>query len=254
MNPASLRRFLVLALVLGSLTGLDALAAGKRRAVQHPGPAQPVGPKITATVHGTVLDNATGLPIASVRVSIGNKSDVTASDGKFSAKDATGFGSINVEATRSGYQPVTAEITKDGEQTITLRMTPTPTVRVRKTDGSTVDVDYESVEFGYAVPFSGYRKAAYEEFCKNGVSVQIDRSEIRRINGPATVVNGGVPCCPDKQVLKLNVELKSGERADVYFLDSCEAGVTRIDFIARHHTLGQFQYIPFTEISEVVFP
>jgi len=243
MNPSRILSFI---LILACATSL---AAGKRRAVEHPGPAV----QLTGTIRGTILDDTTGVPVASVRVSVGTRSDVTGADGKFEAKNVTGTGSILVEATRSGYLTKTYTITTSGDQTITLRLTPTPTVHVRKIDDSTLDVDFESVEFGYAVPFSGYRQYRYEDFCKGGTAVQIDRSEISRINGPATVVHGS-PCCPDKDVLKVNLLLKTGETTDVFFIDSCEAGVTRIDLIARDHLQGQFKFIPFTEIREVVFP
>jgi hypothetical protein len=252
MTPARVRSSLSLALVLICLTGLSAAAEGKRRAVTHPGPA---GDLITAgVIKGVVLDDTTGAPIASVRITAGTKQDVTGADGKFESKNVTGFGFILVEATRSGYLTKTEKITTSGDRQLTLRMTPTPTVHVRKTDNTTLDVDFESLEFGYAVPFSGYRQAQYEDFCKNGATVQIDRSEIRKINGPASVVHGAASCCPDKDVLRVNLQLKSGETTDVYFIDSCEAGVTRIDLIARDHLKGQFQFVPFTEISEVVFP
>lgn len=250
MNPVSSRRFLSLFLALCLFSTLSAHAA-KRRAVAHPSPA---GDLITsALITGVVLDDTTGVPIASARLSIGAKSDVTAADGKFSAKNVSGYGFISVEATRSGYLPASTKLTTSGDHQVTLRMTPTPTVHARKTDGTTYNLDFESLEFGYAVPFSGYRQYQYEEFCKNGVNVQIDRSEIKQINGPATVVTGA-PCCPTKDVLKVNLELKTGENVDVYFIDSCEAGVTRIDLIARDHTQGQFVYLPFSELSEVVFP
>jgi hypothetical protein len=226
------------------------LHAEKRRAVAHPAP---LGDKLTINVEGVILDDATGTPVSAVRVTVGNRSDVTSTDGKFSAHGATGFGSIDITATRSGYLAKTVTVNASGDHTVTLRLTPTPTVKVTKTNASVMNVDAESVEFGYAVPFSGYRQYPYEDFCKGGTAVAIDRSEIKRIVGPATVVSDA-PCCPSKNVLKINLELRTGEKTDVYFLDSCEAGVTRIDFIARDHTGGMFQYIPFTEITEVVFP
>ena len=251
MTPVFFRRSLSFLFILCFFVALSA-QAGKRRAVGHPSPA---GEKLTlGTVSGVVLDDSTGLPINAVRVAIGTKEDVTAADGKFSAKNVTGYGAITVAATRSGYVTKSASITTSGDHQITLRMTPTPTVRVRKTDGTTLNVDFESLEFGYAVPFSGYRKYPYDEFCKNGVSVQIDRAEMKQINGPATIVASGVPCCPGTNVLKVGLELKNGEKFDGFFVDSCEAGVTRIDLIARDHTQGQFVYLPFSELSEVVFP
>lgn len=251
MTPAFSRRSLSLLFVLCSFVALSA-EAGKRRSVAHPSPA---GEKLTlGTVSGVVLDDSTGLPINAVRVAIGSKEDVTAADGKFSAKNVTGYGVITVAATRSGYVTKSTGITTSGDHQVTLRLTPTPTVRARKTDGTSLNLDFESLEFGYAVPFSGYRKYPYDEFCKNGATVQIDRAEIKQINGPATIVGTGVSCCPGKNVLKVGLELKNGEKFDGYFIDSCEAGVTRIDLIARDHTQGQFVYLPFSELSEVVFP
>jgi hypothetical protein len=243
MNASRIFPFILILACAGSL------AAGKRRAVEHPGPAA----LLTGTIHGTILDDTTGVPVPSVRVSVGNRSDVTGADGKFQANNVSGAGSIPVEASRSGYLTKTYTITTSGDQTITLRLTPTPTVHVKKTDDSTLEVDFESAEFGYGVPFSGYRQFRYEDFCKGGLAVQIDRSEISKINGPAVVVHGS-PCCPDKDVLRVNLLLKTGETTDVFFIDSCEAGVTRIDFIARDHLQGQFKFIPFSEIREVVFP
>lgn len=251
MHPASIRRLLSLIFVLSLLTSLS-VHAGKRRAVAHPSPA---GNAITIPIlNGTVLDDVTGLPVNAARVSVGTKSDVTRPDGTFTVKNVTGFGFIAIEATRSGYLAKSVNLTTGGDQQVTLRMTPTPTVVVSKTDGATVHLDYESVEFGYPVVFSGYRKYPHEDFCKNGVPVQIDRSEIKKIIGPATVVSGAAPCCPTMDVVKINLELKTGEKVDVYFIDSCEAGVTKFDIIGREHTLGRFVYIGFSDVNEVVFP
>jgi hypothetical protein len=82
--------------------------------------------------------------------------------------------------------------------------------------------------------------------------VTVTRNEIRRINGTATK---GVQanCCGTKEVEKINVELKTGEVTDLYFVDTCN-GIPSIDLIGRDHTSGKLVYTAFTSITEVVFP
>lgn len=246
------RSTLSLILVLACITAIPAEAAGKRRAVAHPGPS---GPQISVVVSGIVLDNVTGAPVNGARVRLGNRSALTTTDGKFFSLSANGFAPLSVEASRTGYKTKAQEITTSGTLDLTIRLEPMPTVRIRKTDNTILDVDADSIEFGYPVVFSGYNKAEHEEFCKaGGAQVTIDRSQMRRIVGPA-VARTDSPCCADKEVLRVNLELTTGEKADFWFKDSCDAAVgTHIDVIARVHTTGLLEYTPFTEIAEVVFP
>jgi hypothetical protein len=249
MHSDKLRRtvtFLSLAFVLA----VPSFAATKRRAANHPA----AGGQLTADITGTVLDNGTGQPISSVRVKVGRESDTTDAAGKFDLKTVTGFnGSINVEVTRSGYTSKTVRLTTGGKQDLTIRLDPTPTVRVRKVDGTTYDIDFDSAEFGYAVTFSGYRSDTFEDFCKaDGTSIAVDRTQLRRITGPAVTATGSA-CCPNTAAVKVNIELKTGEKTDVVFLDACN-GYPNIDFLGRDHTTGKFQYIPFHDIAEITFP
>jgi hypothetical protein len=255
MTPSRHRSTLSLILVLACVAGIPAQAAGKRRAVQHPGPAGPTGPQISVVVSGIVLDSVTGAPVNGARVRLGSRSSLTTTDGRFFSLSTTGPSPVSVEATRTGYKPKTEQLSTSGTHELTIRMDPLPTVRIRKTDNTTFDVDADSIEFGYPVLFSGYNKAEYEEFCKaGGAQVTIDRSQIRRIVGPA-VARTDSPCCAGKDVLRVNLELTTGEKADFWFKDSCDAAVTtHIDVIARVHTTGLLEYIPFTDIAEVVFP
>ena len=102
------------------------------------------------------------------------------------------------------------------------------------------------------MPFSGYYDNEYDDFCKaDGTQVQIDRTQMKKITGPGTLVSVG-NCCGDRQVEKVNLLLKNGQTFDATFSDSCQ-GYT-IDLIGREHGTGQFVYIHFSDIAEVVFP
>jgi hypothetical protein len=215
------------------------------------------GNKLTAEkITGTVIDDVTGQPVTLVHVQVGDRSDTTDSQGKFEVRNVAGYhGLITIEATRTGYTTKTQQLTVSGNQTLTLRVQPLPTVHVRKTNSSTtIDYDLDSVEFGYPVLFSGYNKASSEEFCKpNGTAVTLSRTDIRRITGPATLVQQ-VSCCATHTLLKVNAELKTGEVTDLFFVDTCSSGIQGIDFIARNHITGVLEYTKFSDVSEIVFP
>jgi CarboxypepD_reg-like domain len=244
-------RLLTAALVATVVFTAAPSQAQRRRAASHP-TAQ--GKLTSPKISGTVVDDATGQPVIFARVRVGDRIDSTDSAGKYQVKNVSSFqGSILVEVSRTGYNTKTVQSPTGGEQVIDVRMVPLPTVHVKKADNTTVELDADSVEFGYPVVFSGYNTAAFEEFCKpNGTSVTLNRSEIRRINGVATK---GVhaACCGTKEVEKINVELKTGEITDLYFVDTCN-NVQSIDLIGRDHTSGKLVYTAFTSISEVVFP
>lgn len=254
MHAIHPRRMLTVALIAtAAFATVPSHAQGRRRAAAHPTAANKLtSPKIS----GTVLDDVTGQPVLFVHVRVGDRFDTTDSAGKYEAKNVSSFGgSIVVEAVRTGYTTKTVQLTTGGEQVVNLRLQPLPTVHVKKADNTTLELDADSIEFGYPVVFSGYNTAAFEEFCKpNGTAVTVNRSEIRRVNGAAT---RGVQaaCCGTKEVEKINVELKSGEVTDLYFVDTCNNGtVTSIDLIGRDHASGKLVYTAFTAVSEVVFP
>jgi hypothetical protein len=243
------RSFLSLLVAVACVVAVSA-EAGKRRAVQHPGPA---AIKIAVTATGTVLDNVTGAPINDATVRIGSRTSRTFQDGKFSVS-GSGFGSVDVEASRSGYQSKSVTLTTAGQHDLVIRLQPTPTVRLRKTDNTVLDVDFESIEFGYPGEFGGYNKAVFETFCKSdGGQVNIDRSQIKRIIGPAVVTTSS-PCCPGAEALKVTIELKTGETKEYWFSDSCTANTTHFDVIARVHTTGVIVYTEFKLLAEAIFP
>jgi hypothetical protein len=49
----------------------------------------------------------------------------------------------------------------------------------------------------------------------------------------------------------VTVEMKSGERTQAFFNDSCFG--TEVDFIGRERSTGQYLYLRFTDIAELDF-
>ena len=249
MHLTQLRRLLCVALVATCIAAVPSEAGSKRRSVRK----TPVQAQFTADITGTVLDAVTGQPVISARVHAGRVSKTTDAAGKFELKGVEAAGSLTIEVTRSGYTPATQVLTTGGAHDLTIHVTPLPTVMVRKVDGTVLQLDYDSIRFGYPIPFSGYRDAEFEDFCKaDGTAVVIDRSEIRKMTGPATTVKHA-PCCGDVDTLKINVTLKSGESMDVYFVDACN-GFPNIDVFGIDHLTAKAQYIAFTQLAEIVFP
>ena len=250
MYLTHLRRLLCVALVATCIAAVPAEAAGKRRSVRK----TPVTGQLTADISGTILDAATGQPVVAARVEAGESSKQTDSTGKFTLKGVTIVGStINVKVSRSGYTTSTLQLNGGGPHNLSIRLSPLPTVTVRKTDNTTVQLDSDTIRFGYSIPFSGYRDAEFEEFCKaDGSPITIDRAQISRITGPATTTRHA-PCCGSVDTVKINVTLKTGENMDVYFVDACN-GFPNVELLGRDHTTAKAQYIPFSSIAEVVFP
>jgi hypothetical protein len=244
----NLRRLLSVALVATCITAVQADAAGKRRSAKHP-----TAPNaIQADIEGTVLDDVTGQPVPNASVEAGGRDDITNNSGKFELEGVSGAGSVDLVVTRSGYQEKHVAITASGKQTITVRLTPRATVSVRKTDGTTVQLDDNSIEFGFSDAFQ-YRSSTSEDFCRpDGTEINVKREEIARINGPATLVQSA-PCCTAQTVQRVNVTLKVGGATDLFFSDTCN--FTRsVDLVGRNHATGRIVFIPFSQIAEVIFP
>lgn len=248
MNPAQLRRFAV-AVVIATVISVPSYAAAKRRAVGHRTPPVP----ITGTVTGTVTDAVTGAPVVALTVSIGIRSGATDAQGKFEVKNVTGAGTLEVKTDRSGYLPTTTVLGPNDPKILSLRVTPTPTITVRRTNGQTVQIDTESMKFGYPVPFSGYRDSEFEDFCKaDGTKVRYNNSELKRLVGPATSTSAAA-CCSGGDAMRMTVTLRTGETSDLVFTDTC-AGRETVDLGGRNHTTGDFEHIVISEIAEIVFP
>jgi hypothetical protein len=249
MNLAKLRFNLLAALAAALLIAVPSQAQ-KRRAV---GQRSPGAPFSVDVLSGTVLDSVTNQPVVGASVFGGNRTDVTDAQGRFDLKVISGFGSLTIQIERSGYEPFTSSW-KPGDPTpLSLRLKATKTVTIRKTSGENVEVDMESLKFGYPVPFSGYRDAESEDFCTvDGNKVYIHRAQMAKLTGPAVLVAGGA-CCTSGNAEKMTLTLKSGQTMDVLFTDTCEERY-KVDIGARLHTTGTFVHVPITDIAEIVFP
>ncbi|MEA2488278.1 MAG: CarboxypepD reg-like domain, partial [Acidobacteriota bacterium] len=218
--------------------------AAKRRAAGHP-----ANTASDATLRGTVLDNVTGQPVTGATVTVqglSNKTDTTDVAGHFEIKHLP-FGVYTLSFTRTGYEPKSAGITATANSStpIETRLTPKPVVLVKMTNGSTVQIDTETVEFAYMVPFSGYARSEYARFCLPGTGeFQPDRSEIKKISGPI-VPGTNASCCKDGNPLKATVQLRNGQTSEVFFIDSCVG--YEVNFIGRDHVSGQFVFLKFNE-------
>jgi hypothetical protein len=248
MNPAKLRRSPAAALLVTLALTVPAFAA-KHRAVGHRSP----GVEFTVTVTGVVLDAATNQPVISASVVADTRFDATDTQGRFELKNAKGAGTILVEITRSGYLPQSVRLTPGAPTALTIRMTPTPTVTVRLTDGSVKTLDNESLKFGYPLAFTGYIESEAEDFCvvTDSTKQNINKSRMARIVGPAQTVVAGACCTGNAQ--KMTLTLKTGEVMDVIFTDTCQERY-KVDVGAREHVSGQFVHLLITDIAEIVFP
>jgi hypothetical protein len=247
-----IRRRVAAVAILLAVSAFPLLAAeptsSKRRSTT---PRSP-GPAVTAEVSGTVTDVVTGKPVINVRVNGGRRSDHTDASGRYSIKNAEGFGSILLEAERSGYKLYSTKLNGAGPFTVDIKLQPTPTVSVKKTDGTSLELDFEDLRFGYPVPFLGYRAGPSETFCFPDAHVtEVNKSEMRKLTGPG--VTAASACCTNRNAMKINLLLKNGQGSDVYFVDSCELEYT-MELIGTIHDTGASTDIPFADIAEVVFP
>lgn len=251
MNHAILRRLPALALLAALFAATASEAATfKRRAVAH----RPLPGQFTKDVSGTVLDAVTGRPVIAMTVTIGTRSVATNANGQFEIAKAAGAGTMVVEFSRSGYVFHTVSLTAASNGALgNVHIAPTKTATVRRTNGTTLELDMESLKFGYAVPFTGYLADEFDEFCKTTDTTKntINRSQMAKLTGPAQTVPAGNCCTGNAD--RMTLTLKSGEVMEVLFLDTCQERYT-VDIIGRDHVTGQFVYLPVREIAEVVFP
>lgn len=243
------RRSISLVFLSLILAATSFAAPQKRRAVS-PGTAPQPGSAPTATLTGTVIDNATGGALAEVNVSQAGRSGRTDAQGHFTIKIPIGVNTV-LQFTRVGYETSQVTVNINGDTAQTFKLTPKATVHVRMTNGQAYDLDTETVEFGYVAPFSGYIKDTKLNLCKaGGESFQPDRADIKKITTGTTLTDA--TCCSSGPIPAINVELKAGGTTTAGFTDACFG--YKVDIIAQSHTTSQPVYLHFADVAEVTFP
>ncbi|HYS54606.1 MAG TPA: carboxypeptidase-like regulatory domain-containing protein [Thermoanaerobaculia bacterium] len=211
-------------------------------------------PTQNVTISGVVRDSS-GAPVAGAIVRSGtffSNHNGTAADGKYSITLPGGRPTL-VTIEDFAFEPVTVTITPTKDAAIDFTITQSrPTVTVKLTNGETHVLDLGTSQFAYLITFSGYARSDNANFCKpDGSSISPAKTEFTKIVGPAMSVNFGT-CCTRGPVMTLSIELKSGEKSQVYFNDSCIGN--EVDFLGRERSTGLYNYFNFANISEIDFP
>jgi hypothetical protein len=249
--PATL--LLILTVATAALAAPEA-ASNKVRAIQ---------PLPETLFFGRIMDGLTGNPVVAAEVVNGKRLVLT---------DTAGYFTISLPANRSatlvihrsGYEPVTQTVqvieSAGGvivspavpSPPVPFTMTPKATINVRDLSGTAITVDPETFLFGYVLPFASPVTSEAASLCRSdGAPFNPDRTELARIIGPATRVRSSA-CCTLGEVLAVTVEMKSGERLQASFTDSC-AGY-EIAVIGRDHVTAQPVSVSLANVSEIVFP
>ena len=220
-------------------------AAERRRVIT------PASPDELIVITGTVLDSASNAPVFQAQVVNEGRTVTADSQGRFSIKVPLNR-NTTLTAQRWGYTAASQTIKVGATAAFELHLAPKPVITLREVDGATHTLDYESSQFAYLIPFSGYAKFDNADFCKtDGSKWQPAKEEFKRIAGPATSSTFS-SCCTLGPVMGLDVEMKSGEAAHVYFNDSCFGN--EVDFVSRDRSNGQFVFYNFAKVAEIVFP
>jgi len=239
-----------LAILTALLLSLPLFAAEKRRSVGVPDVAS--GPPVTITCKGTVTDAATGLPVAFATITTDKGKRAYASRlGTFAFKLVTTNADVGLTASRTGYDSsATVRISGDGTHEVNFRLQGRPAIALQKSDGTIIALDDDSLKFGYVVPFIGYQTETGTDFyLTDGTRAKIPFAQMTRITGLGTSVPNSYCQRPAQRVL---LELRDTTIHDATFIDACY-GYT-VDLIARDHVTGDVVYLPFSEVTELVFP
>jgi hypothetical protein len=226
-----------------------------------------VRPVTDGIYSGSVIDATTQRPVIDAAVISGTRVSRTDARGAFTIVIPTGR-SVLMTIRRSGYNELQLAVSlpavPNGAPEIILptnppatptppvAMTPRPPVSVKMTNGQTVSLDAESIQFAYIIPFSSPSTSESASFCRtDGTTFTPDRSEFARIVGPATAASNS-SCCKLGSVLTVNVEMKNGDKAQVFFTDSCFG--YDVVLSGRERESGSFLYLKFSEIASAEFP
>jgi len=224
-----------------------------------------VRPVAEGVYSGTVVDATTSKPVIEAEVTSGSRTVKTNAIGLFNLVIITGR-PVAITIHRSGYEdlPLTTTLPTPSAPEVSpvvpapplpvtpLALTPKATVVVKTTNGTTMRLDADTVQFAYVIPFSNPATSTVASVCHtDGTADDIDRSELARIIGPA-VSTTNAACCKLGPALAIDFEMKTGEKEHVLLTDSC-FGYDCI-FTGRDHDSAQYVQVKFTDVASIDFP
>lgn len=201
---------------------------------------------------GRVYDSTRSDPVVSAKVSEGQFSTLTNSQGQYSLSGIDG-GTVTITVERWGYETATLQLQLDpGANTHDIAMVSLPEVLVTTASG-TSRLDLSSVEFGYLVPFVGAVLNPTLDTCtSDGTTRTLEKSDIARIDGPATRVAAG-PCChATQQAEMVHITLKDSTVIEALLPTSCapyDMNIVGLDkgTLATH-------FLRLKDATSIVFP
>jgi Carboxypeptidase regulatory-like domain len=254
MNPGKIRNILQFAAAAGLLLALPVLAADpqaqtdaagkpKHRALKVPVPAD--------ALTGRITDSLTGLGLSEATITFGNQSADSDANGFFTF-DKPAQGVVTVSVTRWGYGSSSRSVTvTGGTNVVNFALAGKPVTTLKDTDGVTHVLDAELSQFAALVPFSSPHRSDSAKFCTAGAKETIDKNNIKQILGPGVLVDNA-SCCSMGPTLQITLKMKDNSTKLATFDDAC-IGAT-IDFVGRNRTSGEWEFIHFTNISTIDFP
>jgi hypothetical protein len=253
MNPGKIRSIVQFAAAVGLLLALPALAAdpqaktdavsSKRRAVKPVAPAQ--------AISGQVTDAATGAGLSEAVITFGSQTIDADDHGLFTIPNPTP-GAATISVTRWGYGNASKSVTiSAGTNLVNFPLVGKPVTTLKDTDGVTHVLDAELSQFATLVPFSSPHRSDSAKFCTTGAKETIDKNNIRQIIGPGVLVDNA-SCCSMGQTLQVTLKMKDGSTKIATFDDAC-IGAT-IDFVGRNRVSGEWEFVHFTNVTQIDFP
>ena len=214
----------------------------------------PAASPATVTIRGVVRDSS-GTPVPGAYVRSGTYSSShnngTKVDGKYSLTIPGGRPTL-LTIEDFAFDTVTVPMTPTADMTVDFTLTTAlPTVTVTLNNGEKHVLDLGTSRFAYYIVFANYARFSSANLCKtDGSAFAPHKSEFAKIVGPFSLVNFS-PCCSRGPVVTANVEMKSGEKMQVYFNESCFG--SELDFLGRERSTGVYDYFKFDDIAEIDF-
>lgn len=212
-------------------------------------PVRPEPPAI-ASLTVIVADGATSQAIAGADVESFGQRFTTDGSGSIVFDGLREKQVVTLTVTRSGFDPQTRSVTlAAGSNEIRFLLVRARPAILTLANGSTYQLDANTIEFGYVVAFGGYTKGPFLDVCSDDERFTVQRADLSVLTGPA--VSGNNRCCgPAAQVMKFR--LKGGRIFYAVLRDSCEG--YSMDVIARDLATGKSLFVPLKEVASIEFP